>query len=90
MSDASDFPSIPALFDLGGRTVVVVGSASGLGQSSALGIADAGAHVVCADLDEAGAQSTVELIAARGGSAKAAALDVTSVSYTHLTLPTKA
>ena len=78
MSDAPEFPSIPALFDLGGRTVVVVGSASGLGQSSALGIADAGAHVVCADLDEAGAQSTVELIAARGGSAEAAALDVTS------------
>ncbi|MGW9825415.1 NAD(P)-dependent dehydrogenase (short-subunit alcohol dehydrogenase family) [Brevibacterium pityocampae] len=78
MSDAPEFPAIPALFDLGGRTVVVVGSASGLGQSSALGIADAGAHVVCADLDEAGAQSTGELIAARGGSAEAAALDVTS------------
>jgi len=78
MSDASDFPSIPALFDLTERTVVVVGSASGLGQSSALGIADAGAHVVCADLDEAGAQRTVELVAARGGSAEAAPLDVTS------------
>ena len=47
----SAFPRIPDLFDLTGRTAVVVGAASGLGQASALGLADAGAHVVCADLD---------------------------------------
>lgn len=74
----TEFPSIPAMFDLSGRTVVVVGSASGLGQATALGIADAGARVVCADLNAEGAQQTVDLIAGRGGTAEATAIDVTS------------
>ena len=68
-------PSIPSLFDLSGRTAVVVGAGSGLGQASALGLADAGAHVIAADLNLEGAEATVRLIADRraaGGTGTAA------------------
>ncbi|MDN6666670.1 MAG: SDR family oxidoreductase [Brevibacterium sp.] len=60
-------PSIPSLFDLSGRTAVVVGAGSGLGQASAIGLADAGAHVVAADLDLDGSAETVRIIAERQG-----------------------
>ncbi|MCM1011449.1 MULTISPECIES: SDR family NAD(P)-dependent oxidoreductase [unclassified Brevibacterium] len=79
-------PSIPSLFDLGGRTAVVVGAGSGLGQASALGLADAGARVIAADLSPEGAAETVRLITERtgmgrhdgaGGSAEAAVVDIT-------------
>lgn len=73
-----DNPSIPGLFDLTGRTAVVVGAGSGLGQASAIGLADAGAHVVAADLNLAGAEETAALITHRGaGSAAAVAVDIT-------------
>ncbi|MGO3024751.1 MAG: SDR family NAD(P)-dependent oxidoreductase [Brevibacterium sp.] len=65
MSTNENNPSIPSLFDLSGRTAVVVGAGSGLGQASAIGLADAGAHVVVADLNLTGAEATAELIAAR-------------------------
>ncbi|GAA3830247.1 SDR family oxidoreductase [Brevibacterium ammoniilyticum] len=67
MPTNADNPPLPGLFDLSGRTAVVVGAGSGLGQASALGLADAGAHVVAADLNAAGAEETVRLIAARAG-----------------------
>ncbi|GAA1368725.1 SDR family NAD(P)-dependent oxidoreductase [Brevibacterium luteolum] len=74
-------PRIPDLFDLTGRTAVVVGAASGLGQASALGLADAGAHVVCADLDLTGAEATSMIIEQRTGSAATAVeLDITSTA----------
>lgn len=62
-----DNPSIPSLFDLSGRTAVVVGAGSGLGQASAIGLADAGAHVVVADLNLDGAEETVRIITERQG-----------------------
>jgi NAD(P)-dependent dehydrogenase (short-subunit alcohol dehydrogenase family) len=65
----SSLPRIPGLFDLSGKTAVVVGSASGLGRATAVGLADAGAHVVCADLNVDGAQGTAEIIAARADEA---------------------
>src|SRR5699024_6333271 len=64
-------PTLPSLFDLSGRTAVVVGAGSGLGQASAIGLADAGAHVIAADLNLSGADDTASLIAGRGaGSAQ--------------------
>src|ERR1044071_227238 len=36
----------PSLFDLSGRTAVVVGGTSGIGRTLALGLADAGADVI--------------------------------------------
>ena len=71
-------PTMTSLFDLSGRTAVVVGAGSGLGQASAIGLADAGAHVIAADLNLAGAEETAALIAARdAGSAAALAVDIT-------------
>lgn len=74
----TELPHLPTLFDLTDRTAVVVGSASGLGRATAVGLADAGAHVICADLDSAGAEETVRLIGERGGHADAVAVDITS------------
>ncbi len=51
-----------ALFDLSGRTAVVLGAASGIGQASAHALASLGAHVVCADQDEDGAHATADQI----------------------------
>ena len=74
----SELPHVPSLFDLSDRTAVVVGSASGLGRATAVGLADAGARVVCGDLNTDGAQETAQIIASRGGTAEAVALDITS------------
>ncbi|QWZ07416.1 glucose 1-dehydrogenase [Nocardioides panacis] len=61
---------------LPGRTVVVTGGASGIGAAIASGCAAEGAHVVVADLDEAGARAAAEAIRSRGGVALAVAVDV--------------
>lgn len=70
-------PSMLDLFRLDGTTVVVVGAGGGIGQATAQGIADHGAHVVCADLDEDAARATAELVSQRGGRASTAVVDVT-------------
>ena len=43
------------LFDLTGKTAVVLGAASGIGKSSAEALASLGADVMCADLSAEGA-----------------------------------
>ncbi|HUQ17178.1 MAG TPA: SDR family NAD(P)-dependent oxidoreductase, partial [Candidatus Saccharimonadales bacterium] len=59
-----------ALFRLDGRRVIVVGAGSGIGEASAEALAAAGAHVVCADLDEARAATVAQRISAAGGDAE--------------------
>ncbi len=65
-----------SLFDLTGRTALVVGAASGIGEACAQGLAAFGARTLCADLNEAGARATAGRIIAEGGLAEAFALDM--------------
>jgi NAD(P)-dependent dehydrogenase (short-subunit alcohol dehydrogenase family) len=62
------------LFGVRGKVALVTGGASGLGYAFASVLADAGAHVVVADVDESGAQK----VAGELGSASAAVLDVSN------------
>ncbi|MFI1397253.1 SDR family NAD(P)-dependent oxidoreductase [Streptomyces sp. NPDC020681] len=64
-------------YDLTGRTAFITGAASGIGRASAVLIAEAGATVHCADVDEKGLDETRGLIADAGGIAHAHTLDVT-------------
>jgi len=54
------------LFSLAGRTALVLGAASGIGRESARALAALGAHVICADRDEAGAEAVAETIRGQG------------------------
>jgi NAD(P)-dependent dehydrogenase (short-subunit alcohol dehydrogenase family) len=62
---------------LAGKTALVVGAATGIGRAIARELAAAGAAVVCADLDGAGAGATAAAIVAAGGRALARRSDVT-------------
>ena len=68
------------LFDLTGKTAVVLGAASGIGKSSAEALASLGARVMCADRSKEGAEATAAAIREAGGWAEAAACDVSSRS----------
>jgi NAD(P)-dependent dehydrogenase (short-subunit alcohol dehydrogenase family) len=68
-------PDYRKLFDLTGKTAVVLGAASGIGKSSAEALAGLGARVVCADRDRDGNEATARGIRAAGGSAEAIAAD---------------
>jgi NAD(P)-dependent dehydrogenase (short-subunit alcohol dehydrogenase family) len=66
-----------SMFDLTGRTALVVGAGSGMGEAGAQGLAAFGARVFCADLNAAAAQNTAEQIRSEGGEAEALELDIT-------------
>ena len=63
------------LFDLAGKTAVVLGAASGIGKASAEALAALGADVMCADLEAEGAAATAAGIRESGGLAEAAICD---------------
>lgn len=58
------------------RIALVTGGASGIGRAAAQLYAQHGATVVVSDIDETGAQQTVETIGRHGGKAEFAAVDV--------------
>lgn len=62
------------LADLGGRTAVVTGGAGPLGSVLSAALADAGAHVVVVDLEEASCSATVDSLHGGGHVALAANL----------------
>ncbi|WP_406455514.1 SDR family oxidoreductase [Streptomyces sp. NBC_00876] len=64
-------------YDLTGRSAFVTGAAGGIGRASAVLLAEAGATVHCADLDEKGLLETREMITVAGGEAHTHPLDVT-------------
>ena len=68
------------LFDLTGKTAVVLGAASGIGKSSAEALASLGASVICADRAIEGAEATAIGIRAQGGAAEAVRCDAASAA----------
>lgn len=61
-----------------GRTGVVTGGGRGIGRALCDFLADAGAHVVVADIDADTARETADLIGQRGGAASSVRADVGS------------
>ncbi|MEE3331578.1 MAG: SDR family NAD(P)-dependent oxidoreductase [Myxococcota bacterium] len=74
MSDAK--PTI----DLTGKVALVTGAASGIGAAAAVRYAEAGAAVMCADLNGDGAKTIAETVNGSGGRAAALQLDVSDES----------
>jgi NAD(P)-dependent dehydrogenase (short-subunit alcohol dehydrogenase family) len=68
-------PDYRKLFDLAGKTAVVLGAASGIGKSSAEALASLGARVMCADRDRDRSAATAAGIRAAGGWAEAITTD---------------
>jgi NAD(P)-dependent dehydrogenase (short-subunit alcohol dehydrogenase family) len=63
------------LFDLTGKTAVVLGAASGIGKASAEALAGLGARLICADRDREGCEAVASGIRDGGGAAEALATD---------------
>jgi len=59
------------------KTVIITGAASGIGRATALIFAREGANVVCADINEAGADETAAAVNGKGAQALALKVDVT-------------
>jgi len=59
------------------KVAIVTGAGSGIGAATAVAMAAEGARVVVADVNEAGAKTTVQKIEAAGGRAVAMTADVT-------------
>ena len=64
------------LFDLSDRRGYVTGGGSGLGRAIAQGLAEAGAAVVVADINQEAARETANAIVSAGGRAVALSVDV--------------
>ncbi len=71
-------PSITQLFDLSEKGVVVTGGAQGIGRAISLRLAEAGASVLIADIDQEAAEQTAQEIRTEGGRACAVRADVRS------------
>lgn len=65
---------------LDGKLAWITGGATGIGQAAAMALAAGGAHVVVSGRRVAELDRVVDAIRAQGGSAEAAALDVTDAS----------
>jgi dihydroanticapsin dehydrogenase len=58
------------------KVAIVTGAGSGIGEASAIRLAEEGAIVICADINGAAAESVAQGIVATGGKASAAAIDI--------------
>ena len=68
------------MFNLSGKVTVVTGGGSGIGRAIATRFGGQGAHIVVLDLDGRAAKDTAAEIVAAGGSADAAACDVSDAA----------
>jgi meso-butanediol dehydrogenase/(S,S)-butanediol dehydrogenase/diacetyl reductase len=62
--------------NLQSRSIIVTGAGRGIGEAMAVGLAEAGARLTIADINEANAKSVADKITAKGGDAIAVAVDV--------------
>lgn len=74
----SDLGMYRSLFDLSGKTAVVIGAGSGIGRAGAEALAAFGATVVCADLAIDAAEEAAQGIVDGGGTARPATVDLGS------------
>lgn len=72
--------NVMKMFDLSGRVAVVTGAGNGLGFEFAEAMAEAGADVVCADIDMQGNDRTAARVVELGRKALAVRCDVTNES----------
>jgi NAD(P)-dependent dehydrogenase (short-subunit alcohol dehydrogenase family) len=75
MTDSSWEPTA-RLVDLTGKVAVITGAGSGIGRACALRLADVGASVVVADIDQAGAVGTASILAERDARCITSTVDV--------------
>jgi NAD(P)-dependent dehydrogenase (short-subunit alcohol dehydrogenase family) len=68
------------------RTALVTGAGSGIGASTALQLAEEGAHVCCADLNPSAAEATAHVVVSRGCRASAHTLDVRAEGHWEVVL----
>jgi NAD(P)-dependent dehydrogenase (short-subunit alcohol dehydrogenase family) len=71
------------LLSLEGKVAIVTGAATGIGEGIAHVLADAGAHVVIADIDVPGAERVAAAITGDGGAATAVTVDVVDPNQVH-------
>ena len=69
---------IAKLFDLSGQVACLTGGASGMGRSTGIVLAQAGATVILADINEAGLNETARFIEDTGGKVSTMRCDVTN------------
>src|SRR5882724_5319724 len=65
---------------LDGRIVIVTGASSGFGRAAAIRVAEEGASVVIADLDETGGRDSAILVDKAGGEAEVVVGDLATES----------
>lgn len=66
--------------DLGGKTVLITGSGSGMGQHMALGFAKEGAKIAVNDINGDAVAETVRMVTDAGGTAVDATADITDLA----------
>ena len=69
-------PKTPDYFS--GRTIIITGAASGIGEAAALVFGREGANVLCADMNEEGAAGVAERVSEKGGRGTHMKVDVAS------------
>jgi len=72
--------TMQSLFDLKGEVAIVTGGAQGLGEQMAIGLAEAGAHLVIADINLDNAKKVAQSIQSLGVETLAVQVDVTHKS----------
>jgi NAD(P)-dependent dehydrogenase (short-subunit alcohol dehydrogenase family) len=69
--------------NLGGKAALISGAGGGICRAIAVAFADAGASVACADIDDASAEKTAELVRAAGGRSIAKLCNVADEAEVH-------